>query len=137
MNDNQPIRIGRIARATERALNLSLTGEVNIYMDTKELDALAAKRPNDYLKVLEEIGQIIHDPDFVSFNREEQTIRYVKFYYKEGALSAVAVNVKKKGRPSKWRYESLSTLGRFSIPSVQQDVSYVRPIYKKVLEKTR
>ena len=137
MNDNQPIRIGRIARATERALSLSLTGEVNIYMEAKELDALAAKRPNDYLKVLEEIGQMIHDPDFVSFHRESQSIQYVKFYYKEGALSAVCVTIKKKGRPSKWRYESLMTLGRLPLNNAQKDLSYVRPIYKKVLEKAR
>ena len=137
MKELEPIRIGRIARATERALGLSLTGEVGIFMNAKDLDALASKRPNDYLKVLEEIGQIIHDPDFVSFDDKKESIRYVKFYFKEGAFSAVAVGIKKSGRPAKWRYENLLTVGKMALPFAEQGISLVRPIYKKVLEKTR
>ena len=87
MQQVEPIKIGRIARPTERALGLSLTGEVAIYMDEELVNSLAQRRPADYLSVLEEISSLIHDPDFVSFDEEKEMLVYQKNYYKQGVLN--------------------------------------------------
>lgn len=126
--DNEPIRVGRIARNAERALNLSLTGEVNIYMESKQVDAWAAKRPDSYLKQLEEIGHILKCPDYVSFDSSKERFAYAKTYVRSGVLSLVLVRVKKRGTPGKWYVEQIETALKTPLPSSYQDIEFARPL---------
>ena len=57
--ENEPLRIGRVTRATERTLGISLTGSVMIYIENEMLDSLAEKHPDTYLTHIQEIGAVL------------------------------------------------------------------------------
>lgn len=128
----QPIKVGRIARAIERALGLSLTGEVAIYMRDKDLNALAAKRPTSYLRQIEEIGAILKNPDFVCFASETEEFSFVKGYIREGQLSLVFVRVKRW--QTRWYVEGIETGLKALMPLTYRKAKFVRPQYKKLPE---
>ena len=128
--ENEPIKIGRIARPIERALNISLTGEVSIYMSSSDLDAIAQKRPNSYLKYLEELGAILKNPDFVSFCADHEEMAFVKAYFQDGGFSFVKLTIQRLGAPARWFYKCLTPLSKASGPE-QWPYPFVRPCNKK------
>lgn len=130
----EPVRIGRVNRGTERALGISLTGETNIYMKADDLDRFAAKKPDSYLKLLEEIASIIKTPDFVSFDAEEEAITYIKHYFHGGMFHGVYIRIRHKGRPAKWIFEKLVTGDKTTIPPMFGSSAFVRPQYKRIPE---
>ena len=132
MEQLQSIKVGRIARAIERALGLSLTGEVAIYMRDKDLNKLARKRPTSYLRQIEEIGVIIKNPDFVCFSTENEEFVFAKGYVRDGQLSLVFVRVK-RGK-MRWYVEGIETGLKASMPMAYQQAKFVRPQYKKLPE---
>ena len=132
MNIEQPLKIGRIARPTERALGISLTGEVAIYMDDKDLDALVAKRPESYLSFLEELAKIIHDPDFVAFDAEKEELTYHKVFYKDGAFQAMYLLIKRRKDPIRWYYHGLFKGMKSIVPDQFHGLTFVRPQVKAI-----
>jgi len=106
----EPIKLGRINKACEKALGLSLTSEVAVYMEEDDLNRLAIARPHDYLKTLEEIGAIIKRPDYVRFEKDKEEITYLKEYLQEGAFVKVAVCLSHCGTPKRWRFVKMYRL---------------------------
>ena len=88
-----PLKLGRISRKVEKALGLSLVCDVNIYLPQPQLDQLAASRPHDYLKRLDEISGICRDPDYVRYDESNDTFIYLKEYIKDGVFLKVAVDL--------------------------------------------
>ena len=107
--ENEPLRIGRVTRATERTLGISLTGSVMIYIENEMLDSLAERHPDTYLTHIQEIGAILKNPDFVAFAPEEERFIYARLYFKDGRFTMVYVTVKKTGRPSRWTYQGIAS----------------------------
>lgn len=132
MKTQEPIKVGRIARAIERALGLSLTGEVAIYMSAQEVDALAAKRPSTYLRQLEEVGSIIKNPDFVCFDAPSETFSFTRSYIREGVLNMVYVKVRRKAMH--WYVEGIENGLKVALPTPYGHANFVRPQYKKLPE---
>ena len=128
--ENESIRIGRISRAMERALGLSLPSDVNIYMTGKDLDALAKKRPDSYLKAVSEIAFICKQPDFVSFDEAKQRFYFLRLYFKNEVFSAVWITVSLQGSPQKWRYETIGSSAGFSLKQALPGLGFVRPDWK-------
>ena len=135
MQQGEPIKIGRIARPTERALGISLTGEVAIYVDEELVNSLAQRRPADYLSVLEEISSLIHDPDFVSFDEEKEMLVYQKNYYKQGAFESVYLIVKRRKRPIRWYLEAFCRGPRTCVPDKVERHNFVRPQLRAIPQK--
>ncbi len=133
--EQEPLRIGRVARATERALGLSLSGEVAIYMEGRDLDRFSQKRPNDYLSYIQEIGAILKNPDFVSFNAEEERFVYLKNYYKNGTFTPVFVFIHKKGTPRRFFFQKMEFGSKQPLPEELSRLSFRRPNPKKDPEK--
>lgn len=104
------LRIGRINRAEEEAMEVSLPSDVFIYMDEKTLDDLAKNNKERYLRILEEMGELIKKPDFVRFGKEDDSIIFLKTYIKKGEFVNEALKIKQKGEPKKWCFESLLPL---------------------------
>ena len=132
MKHHEPIKVGRIARAIERALDISLTGEVAIYMKEEEINAMAAKRPSSYLKQLEEIGSILKNPDFVCFDAEKETFVFTRSYIREGILNMVYLKVKRLQQ--RWYVHGIENGMKAALPISYQDAMFVRPQYKKLPE---
>ena len=132
MKNQEPIKVGRIARAIERALGLSLTGEVAIYMSAADVDALASKRPGTYLKQLEEVGSILKNPEFVCFDQASETFSYTRSYIREGHLNMVYVRVRR--RQMRWYVEAIENGLKVALPAPYGHANFVRPQYKKLPE---
>ena len=103
-----PIKIGRISVAAEKAVGISLTSGVAIYMEEKVLNALAETHPSTYLKVIDEIAKITKNPDFVHYEERGDAFEFVRFYFKSGKFQMVSTHVKHLGRPKKWLYQGMT-----------------------------
>ena len=130
---NEPIKIGRIARSTERALGLSLTGEVAIYIGEKELDDLAVKMPGSYLKFLHEVTEVLKNPDFVSFDTEKEAFTYEKFYFKDGLFSALFLVVGRGKTPGRWYFKHCFRGMKVPLPKNVEGQEFHRPVAKRIL----
>ena len=103
----EEIQLGRITRAVEKSLNLSLTSDVRVYGKQKYLDDLAEKYPNSYLAMLEEVrNNALKMPDFVYFDEAKQEFRMIKIYCKNGIFSFWEVLLVHEGSPKKWYFAS-------------------------------
>lgn len=103
--------LGRVNRAVEKTLGLSLTSDVRIYGRQEHLDRLAKACPNSYLGILEEIsGVILKEPDYVCYDETENAFYFMETYWKNGVLAGVEVKVSQEGKPKKWVFHSLRTI---------------------------
>ena len=128
---NEPIKVGRIARSTERALGLSLTGEVSIYISASELDAIARRMPNGYLRFLQEVTSILKNPDFVSFDGQKEEFAYMRFYFKNGSFSALYLYVGRGEEVGKWYFKRCLRCNKALLPNELADREFYRPIAKR------
>ena len=135
MNSNEPIKIGRINRSSIRALKISLTGELSIYMSAKELDAIAVKRPHDYLSVIEELSHIVREPDYVAFQKRPERLIYGKTFFRDGAFQNVYLSIGRGQTPGKWYYEGMVSGGKVSVPHQFASMRFVRPQAKPIPQK--
>ena len=126
------IKVGRIARSTERALGLSLTGEVSIYITNAELDELARKKPNSYLRFLREITEILKNPDFVSFDQVHEEFVYQKQYFKAAAFQSLYLFVGRGEQPGKWYLKRYMSGEKSPLSKIFEGRLFVRPIAKKM-----
>ena len=100
-----PIKLGRITKKVEDVLELRLTSDTSIYMEAKDADYLASRRPHDYLKVLESVGRLLRCPDFVLLTQDGKKIIYARVYRKEDSFRTVYLGVTHKGKPERWMLE--------------------------------
>ena len=135
-NENESIKLGRISRPMERALGISLPSDVNIYMKSEDIDALAAKRPDSYLKTIGEIAYICKQPDFVSFDEKENLFTFLRFYCKNGSFYAVYVTVNLQGTPQKWHYFKIGKCSPFPADGPLKGREFVRPEWKNPRNRT-
>ena len=125
-DNNEPIRIGRITRSTEKSLGISLTGSVLIYMEPEAIDKIAGKRPTDYLSYLQEIESILREPDFVAFDQEHERFLFIKGYIRSGAYSQVYVSVEHRGTPAQWTFAGIFTSPSFNLPKAVEGLNFTR-----------
>ncbi len=129
---NDDFKVGRIARSTERALGLSLTGEVSIYIPNDELDGLTERMPNGYLRFLREVTEILKNPDFVSFDENKEEFVYHKQYFKGGFFQAMYLFVGRGSIPGKWYFKRCIKGAKLPLPKVLEGRDFRRPVAKKV-----
>ena len=129
---NENIKVGRIARSTERALGLALTGEVSIYMAEPDLNDLAKRMPHGYLRFLREVTEILKNPDFVSFNETKEEFIYQKQYFKAGAFQSVFLHVGRGETPGKWFYKKCVKGAKLPLSREMEGRFFLRPVAKKV-----
>jgi hypothetical protein len=115
---NEDLLIGRINRKEEKALGISLTSSVLIYVQDADLNRMAAKRPNTYLADLEEIGSIIKTPDYVLYRDDEEQFYFVREYLRNHDFQKILVKVAHLGTPKRWELLSVS---RTSIEEMRAD----------------
>ena len=129
---NECFKVGRIARSTERALGLSLTGEVSIYIPGDDLDELAGRMPTGYLRFLREVTEILKNPDFVSFDEAREEFIYQKQYFKAGFFQAMFLFVGRGEEPGKWYFKKACKGSKVPLLKGMEGRSFHRPIAKKV-----
>lgn len=107
----EEILLGRVNRAVEKNLGLSLTSDVRIYGKREYLDGLARAYPKSYLGILNEISDVIlKEPDYVCYDEKENAFYFMETYWKNGSLAGVEVKVVQEGKPKKWVFHSLRTI---------------------------
>ena len=125
--EKNPIKVGRIPIAVERALNLRLASQVGIFMSEEKVSELAASRPSGYLKAMEEISLIAHHPDFAGFIRDESRFLFLRTYCNKGKFVFVGVSVIHEGVPKLWMFDSMKTYSLAELETLHQKANFVRP----------
>ncbi len=107
----EEILLGRVNRAVEKSLGVSLTSDVRIYGKQEYLDNLAKAHPNSYLGILEEVsGVILKEPDYACYDEEENIFYFMETYWKNGSLVGVEAKVVPEGKQKRWVFHSLRTI---------------------------
>jgi hypothetical protein len=105
--DKEPVKLGRINRAVEKALNEDFGEEVWIYLLAEDLDKMASKWPTIYLSRISEAAKIIKSPDYAGYVEKKQTLYFIKEYLKDGRFQKVALSLVKEGQ---WHLKELFAL---------------------------
>jgi hypothetical protein len=105
--DQEPVKLGRINRAVEKALKEDFGEEVWIYLLAEDLDKMASKWPSVYLSRISEASKIIKSPDYAAYLPKENTLYFIKEYLRDGHFQKVALAVKKEGQ---WHLKELYAL---------------------------
>ena len=121
-NANGDLLIGRINRKEEKALGLSLTSSVLVYISEDDLDRMAANRPDRYLSDLEQIKTIIKEPDYVLYREDAEQFYFLKEYLKNHEFRKVLVKAAHVGTPKRWMLLSVGCVGNDELRS--DDISY-------------
>lgn len=99
----EEIVLGRINRAVEKSLGISLTGDVHVYGAQAFLDDLAFSYPSCYLAMLEEIkATVLKKPDFAFYDEMNDNFYLVKTYCKKGVFSFWQAKIIHEGVPNRW-----------------------------------
>ncbi len=105
----EEVVLGRINRAVEKTLGISLTGDVHVYGTQAFLDGLAFSYPSCYLPMLEEIkATILKKPDFAFYDETSDHFYLVKTYCKKGVFSFWQAEIVHEGVPKRWELSSFS-----------------------------
>jgi hypothetical protein len=107
MNQEEPVKIGRINKATEKALGLSLGENIWVYVTSVDLDTMAKKWPEAYLSRLHEAGTIAKEPDYAAYRKEGNILYLVKEYLKNGSFVKVLLEI--VGEPQ-WHLKAIYPL---------------------------
>ena len=107
----EEILLGRINRAVEKGLGLSLTSDVRIYGKQAYLDELARVYPRSYLSVLDELKEtILKKPDFVCYDETSDLFYFLEVYWKNGGLIGLEACIVHEGKAKRWFFRSLKKI---------------------------
>lgn len=107
MNDKD-IRIGRIGKEVEKAVDHSLTSDIHLYVSGETLDRMARCHPADYLRLLEKAKEAVAKADFARMDENETRLEYARIHFRDGAFAATVVSFVHEGDPARWYLSSLS-----------------------------
>lgn len=128
-----PLKVGRISIYVETSLGLDLKKGIFVYILEEDLNALASSRPNGYLKMVEEISVIIKEPDFAR-QLGENELEFIRFYWKNGAFSAVKAKLHFDQGLGFWTYKGIENFKPLD-PSLCKADPYIRVEKKSVTLK--
>lgn len=124
--EQENLKLGRINRAIEKALEVNFETDVWIYVEGPDLDRMAAKWPSLYLTRLEEASKIIRNPDYASYHPENKILFLIKEYLREGKFIKVFLEIEKT---EEWHLKSISVLSDLKAHEIDQG-SGIRRIEK-------
>ena len=124
-----PLRLGRIPRAVERGHKLSLSGDLFVYVDQGTLSALTERKPDTYLRTLEEASSVISHPDFTAFSSSTERIVFCRFYAMGQCFIPFFVYIRHLGKPKRWKLEAIKSGPKAEV-DLWPDMNFVRPIWK-------
>ncbi len=107
----EPLKLGKLKAGILEKLGLLDEGDKTVYVLSKDLDVLSVNYPNNYLRILEGMKEILSHPDCVSFVSKE--IHLCKLLNKGESLYVFELSLIKKER---WIYQSIRSICRASIP---------------------
>lgn len=96
------IKLGRIGKAVEAKMGVSLANDVSIYLHEALANSFARDYPESYLSLIEEISRILHKPDAVGYDSKSDEIHYLSLFSQCGELFLLEVIVAHTGNPQKW-----------------------------------
>lgn len=128
MNEsNEPLKVGRIPIAVERALNLHLASNVSVYMSNERIATLASEKPKGYLSIIEETTNILHSPDFVCYRKEIEQFLFVKTYVRPAGIRFVGLGVSHIGVPKRWNFDHMRVYHLEELNDINKASPFARP----------
>lgn len=105
------LRVGRVFRALEDELGLSLCIDVGLYIDETGLSRLCLDNPSGYLASVERIKEMARRPDFISLGLKQE-ISLAKVCLFDDGVGLAKATFALKGRPKRYCLSEYSLLGR-------------------------
>ena len=128
MNEsNEPLKVGRIPIAVERALKLHLASNVSVYMSNERISTLASERPGGYLSIIEETTSILHSPDYVCYRKEIEQFLFVKGYVTANGIRFVGLGVSHIGVPKRWNFDHMRVYRLEELNDINKTSAFARP----------
>jgi hypothetical protein len=121
--DNEPVKLGRINHAIEKAVAEDLGPDVAVYVQIAELDCFAAQWPQAYLTRLNEAGKILKDPDYAAYSPKKKTLFLIKEYLKDGEFRKVVLEL---ARENAWDLKLIYALTSEKAHEINADCSLHR-----------
>lgn len=112
------LKIGRINRKIEKALEYEFSSDVSVYLSNVTLDEMAAKWPTTYLGRVEEMGKIVASPDYASYSSIRKRLYLIKEYLRAGRFCQVVMEIEEE---KKFFVRSLSTLTEVACQKIDQE----------------
>lgn len=107
-NEDDAILLGRINRAVEKALSISLASDVHVYCLNSDLDKLASAYPTRYLAIIEQLREaVFKHPDFAYFEEKTRTFYLAELYFQKGRFVPVIAKIVPEGKPSRWCFKEI------------------------------
>lgn len=114
----EPIKLGRIPKNVERSLDTSFPIQPFVYIDESGANELARKKPDTYLKIVENVSILIKDPDFGGYDEKEKSLYLFRDYItKDGFRKA---GVKLKIEKEEWKLVELFASSDERVKSIQR-----------------
>jgi hypothetical protein len=115
--DQEPVKLGRIARAVEKSLGVDFGEDVWIYILAEDLDKMAAKWPSIYLARISEASRIIKKSDYVAYEEKSKTLYMIKEYFRDGEFTKVVLEVVNDGQ---WHLKAMYALNALKLKEIDQ-----------------
>lgn len=95
------LRIGRLDKRKLEALGLTLAFDPSLHLGAEVLSRLVETDPDGYLKRIELIKRIVHDPDYLTC-QGKQCVGFAKYFPLEDGGSMFVCFFELKGKPKRY-----------------------------------
>lgn len=85
--------VGSVSQKVQSLLNISITGDTNIYIGNTNISHMMSSHPSDYTKYGHQLTNILTYPDYVGLNPNNNSLEYVKEYQIDNEFVKVAVRL--------------------------------------------
>lgn len=96
--NQDPVKLGRIGTAIEKALDVNFGDGIWVYIGNEEVDQLAVAVPSQYLERLNQASLIIKKPDYVAYVKEKKALYLIREYLKGIQFVKVALELSSQGQ---------------------------------------
>jgi hypothetical protein len=96
--EQEPVRLGRLSKALEKALGVDFGEDVFVYVSEEELRCLAKRWAESYLLKLEEAAKIIRCPLYAAYDGKNQRLYLLKEYVTSEGFKKAALEIVREGQ---------------------------------------
>ena len=101
------------------------------------IEGIIERKPDSYLSTIEEMKEIIRDPDIVYYSDCALTFIYFRLYSSSKGFKIVGIRVSLMGRPKKWQIVTLKSYNDKDCVGLLQNGEFRRIVKPRVGKKKK
>ena len=96
--EQEPVRLGRLSKALEKALGVDFGEDVFVYVSEEALRLFASRWADSYLRKLEEASNILRYPLYAAYDEKRQRLYLLKEYVTAEGFKKAALEIAREGQ---------------------------------------